>query len=83
MRITCPHCGPRGLEEFLYHGDATPQRPKDGGAAPTLAWTDHVYLRNNTNGPHREFWCHSAGCHAWLIVTRNVSTHEILDVSPA
>ena len=26
MRIPCPHCGPRGLEEFLYHGDATVKR---------------------------------------------------------
>ena len=50
MRIPCPHCGPRGLEEFLYHGDATVKRPRDGGAAPTQEWTDYVYLRDNQEG---------------------------------
>jgi methylglutamate dehydrogenase subunit B len=83
MRIPCPHCGPRGLEEFSYLGDATVRRPKDGGAQSTKEWTDYVYLRDNANGPHRELWYHAAGCHAWLIVTRNLATHEILHVQPA
>jgi len=83
MRISCPHCGPRGLEEFAYHGDATVKRPDDGGAAPTQAWTDYVYLRENANGAHEEFWYHAAGCHAWLVVVRDLSTHEILRVSQA
>ena len=83
MRINCPHCGQRGLEEFLYHGDATPQRPKDGGSAPTAEWTDYVYLRDNKNGPHAELWYHAAGCHAWLRVTRDLSSHEILNVRQA
>jgi heterotetrameric sarcosine oxidase delta subunit len=83
MRINCPHCGPRGLEEFLYHGDATVKRPKDGGVAPTKKWTDYVYLRENANGPHQELWYHSAGCHAWLEVMRDLSSHEILEVKQA
>jgi len=83
MRIPCPHCGPRGLEEFLYYGDATVQRPADGGAAPTQAWTDYVYLRENANGAHKEFWYHAAGCHAWLLVVRDLATHEILRASQA
>ena len=56
MRIACPHCGPRGLEEFAYHGDATVRRPTDGGGAPTKEWTDYVYFRDNANGPHQELW---------------------------
>jgi sarcosine oxidase subunit delta len=83
MRINCPHCGERGLAEFLYHGDATVIRPKDGGAAPTTEWTDYVYLRDNNKGPHSELWYHSAGCHAWLVVTRDLRTHEILNVRAA
>jgi heterotetrameric sarcosine oxidase delta subunit len=83
MRIPCPHCGPRGLEEFLYHGDATVKRPRDGGAAPTQEWTDYVYLRDNKKGVHKELWYHSAGCHAWLTVTRDLSTHEILSATSA
>lgn len=83
MRISCPHCGARGVEEFSYHGDAAPRRPTDGGAAPTPEWTDYVYLRDNRNGPHEEYWYHGAGCQAWLLVTRNLATHEILDVAAA
>jgi sarcosine oxidase subunit delta len=83
MRIPCPHCGERGLEEFLYHGDATVFRPRDGGAAATKEWTDYVYFRENASGPHRELWYHNAGCHAWLVVTRDLNTHEILAVEAA
>jgi sarcosine oxidase subunit delta len=80
MRINCPLCGERGLAEFLYHGDATVVRPRDGGAAPTQAWTDYVYLRENKSGPHSELWYHSAGCHGWLVVNRDLASHEILGV---
>ncbi|MDD2877486.1 MAG: sarcosine oxidase subunit delta [Acidiphilium sp.] len=83
MRIACPYCGPRGLEEFLYHGDASVRRPEDGGAVPDQAWTDYVYLRENANGPHRELWYHHAGCHAWLVVTRDLRSHDILGVTAA
>ena len=43
----------------------------------------YVYQRDNTAGAHRDFWYHSAGCHAWLVVTRNTLTHEILAVESA
>jgi sarcosine oxidase subunit delta len=83
MRFKCPHCGERGLVEFLYHGDATVARPKDGGVAPTEGWTDYVYFRENPNGVHKELWYHAAGCHAWLVVTRDLRSHEILGVQAA
>ena len=83
MRIPCPHCGERGHEEFSYLGDAGPQRPTDGGAAPTAAWEDYVYLRDNPVGVHRELWFHAAGCQSWLVVTRNVRTHELFGAEPA
>ena len=78
MRIPCPHCGPRGNEEFSYLGDATLRRPTDGGAAPTPGWERYVYLRDNPAGRHSEFWFHAAGCQTWLVVTRDVRTHEII-----
>jgi sarcosine oxidase subunit delta len=83
MRIKCPYCGERGLDEFLYHGDATVTRPRDGGAAATQEWTDYVYFRENPNGAHRELWYHSAGCHAWLVATRDLRSHEVLAVEAA
>ena len=85
MRITCCHCGERGNEEFVYLGDATVRRPDGdpGQPADLAAWTDYVYLRDNPAGLHRELWQHVAGCRAWLVVTRNVRTHEIKTVEDA
>ena len=67
MRITCPYCGERALEEFTYRGDATVRRPESLEQSAAEAWVDYVYRRD-------------AGCHAWLVVTRNMTTHEIVAV---
>jgi methylglutamate dehydrogenase subunit B len=87
MRIPCCYCGPRGNEEFSYLGDATVIRPVSDAAAPLdeagHKWADYVYLRDNPSGQHRELWQHVAGCRAWLVVTRNLRTHEIVKVEPA
>ena len=77
MRIKCPYCGERALEEFTYRGDATVTRPDEPRAGRREAWLDYVYLRDNPAGLHREHWYHGAGCQAWLVVTRNITTHEI------
>ena len=81
MRITCPHCGERGLEEFSYRGDACVVRPQRLDAAE--AWTDYVYLRENPAGLHREHWQHVLGCRAWLVVTRDTRSHAIAGVEAA
>jgi methylglutamate dehydrogenase subunit B len=83
MRIPCPHCGPRGHEEFDYLGDAAPRRPTDGGAAPTADWERYVYIRANPAGLHRELWYHGAGCQCWLVVARDTRTHEVLGATDA
>ena len=83
MRISCPYCGERGVEEYAYLGDATVARPRDGGVAPNEAWADYVYLRDNPAGLHKELWYHSAGCHAWLVVTRDLRNHAIAGVELA
>jgi sarcosine oxidase subunit delta len=81
MRLTCPHCGARALEEFTYRGDATLRRPAED--APHQAWVDYVYLRDNPAGYHSELWYHGVGCRAWLVVIRNTLTHQIKSVSSA
>ncbi len=80
MRITCPYCGTRNLEEFSYRGDATVKRPQSIEETERDAWVDYVYLRDNPAGLHKELWHHSAGCHAWLELTRDTTTHEITAV---
>jgi methylglutamate dehydrogenase subunit B len=75
MRIPCPYCGSRDVQEFSYLGDANLRRPDP--EAPEAAFHDYVYLRDNPAGPHRELWYHGSGCRNWLVVTRNTVTHDI------
>lgn len=83
MRISCTYCGPRDASEFTYLGDATLTRPDPETPDAEAAYFDYVYLRDNPAGPHRELWYHASGCRAWLEVTRDTRTHEILDVKKA
>ena len=52
----------------------------DAGAE---AWDDYLHLRDNKPGWHRELGYHDGGCGAWLVVERNLATHEIRDVTLA
>jgi sarcosine oxidase subunit delta len=83
MRIDCPCCGDRGNEEFVYHGDATVTRPDKDSPTAMAEFTRYVFERTNPAGLHRELWYHAAGCHAWLVVTRNIATHAISSVEIA
>lgn len=83
MRIACPHCGERSLDEFLYSGDATVKRPDFASPNAAEEYVSYVYERSNPPGMHRELWYHAAGCHAWLVVTRGVATHAITSVELA
>jgi heterotetrameric sarcosine oxidase delta subunit len=73
MRIPCPYCGSRDIQEFVYRGDAAPTRP----AEDDDAFFDYVYLRDNVAGSMREHWYHAQGCRNWLVVTRDTVTHDI------
>jgi sarcosine oxidase subunit delta len=76
MRLTCPFCGPRGIEEFSYFADATVHRPT--AAATPNEWVNYVYLRENPAGPHSELWYHASACRQFLKVERDTRTHAIL-----
>ena len=80
MRIPCPCCGERPIDEFSYLGDATVVRP-DGDDPAT--WHDYVYLRDNPRGPQHEYWHHAGGCRAWLVVHRDTLTHEVFGATLA
>lgn len=82
MRLTCPLCGERDRREFYYVGDAIAlERPAEG-AAPE-AWNDYVHNRDNPAGITRDLWYHESGCSAWIVVTRNTVTHEVIDTALA
>jgi sarcosine oxidase subunit delta len=77
MRITCPICGERDRREFYYKGAAVAlNRPEP--VADLALWDDYLHLRDNPAGETRELWYHESGCSAWLVVTRNTVTHEVL-----
>lgn len=75
MRLTCPLCGDRDRREFYYMGsDDFMTRPEEGDLDAMHAY---LHLRDNPHGLGREMWQHEAGCGAWLVVTRDMSSHEI------
>ncbi len=77
MRLPCPICGERDLREFSCKGawDSLHRPEPDAGLD---AWDSYLHLRDNPAGVTRELWFHRAGCSAWLVVTRNTVTHEVL-----
>ncbi len=77
MRLTCPLCGPRDRREFTYYGAAVYADRPAAGAAPE-AWDDYLHLRDNPAGETRDLWYHELGCTAWIEVTRDTVTHEII-----
>lgn len=82
MRLSCPNCGDRDRREFYYVGDAVAlNRPAPD--AGDDAWDDYVHLRDNPAGATRELWYHEGGCSAWLVVTRNTVSHEVLSCALA
>ena len=70
-RLACPFCGPRELEEFVFHKTLS-----EVGASAYAA----VYERANRMHDSLEHWQHLHGCRAWLRVRRNPSTGEVRDV---
>ncbi|WP_424988345.1 sarcosine oxidase subunit delta [Microbulbifer sp. S227A] len=82
MIIPHPLLGPRDMAEFTYLGAASLMdrpSPEDG----LHAMHEHVYLRDNPAGEHRELWYHAQGDRSWLVVTRNTLTQEITCVELA
>lgn len=77
MRISCPNCGERDRREFYYKGAALALVRPDPEAGQT-AWDAYLHMRDNPAGETQELWYHESGCSAWLVVTRNTVTHEVL-----
>ena len=72
--ITCPHCGPRNDNEFVYQGEvnARPGADTDPGA-----WRTYLYTKRNVSDWEEERWFHVSGCRRFLNVERHTQTNEI------
>lgn len=82
MRIPCPICGDRDRREFYYMGDALALNRPDP-EADDADWDDYLHNRDNPAGVTRDLWYHEAGCAAWIVVTRNTVSHEVLGAALA
>lgn len=71
MRIDCPHCGPRDIEEYEFRSFA----PLAG--APAF---ERVYTRVNELERSVEHWQHVHGCRAWLVLERDPSAALVRSV---
>lgn len=76
MRINCPWCGDRDIEEFVFGGDASPKRPEPDEMEQEV-WLSFVFERTNPKGIYQEYWHHEKGCRHWLVAERDTATHEI------
>jgi heterotetrameric sarcosine oxidase delta subunit len=78
--IACPWCGEREETEFHYGGQAHIAYPEDPQALDDEQWAQHVFFRDNPEGPFAERWVHAAGCRRWFDAVRDTATHEFLAV---
>lgn len=84
MIINHPLLGPRDASEFSYLGDASLiHRPNPKSETAAQDFYEYQYIRTNPSGELRELWYHEQGDRSWLVVTRNISTHEITKVELA
>jgi sarcosine oxidase subunit delta len=70
-RLTCPFCGARELEEFIFHKTLA-----EIESTPYAA----IYERVSCTRESLEHWQHVFGCRAWLWVRRNPSINEVPEV---
>ena len=68
--LSCPNCGPRPVGEFTFRGEVNSRPEQDDGFE---AWTNYVFMSNNTRGKRDEWWYHGSGCHRWFIVNRDTT----------
>lgn len=74
LRITCPTCGTRAMEEWV-HGEMfdLPDTLTDDERD-----IDRGFFHNNTEGVISEAWFHLYGCRRWIVVQRDTRTDQIL-----
>jgi heterotetrameric sarcosine oxidase delta subunit len=80
LSIACPWCGPRDETEFSCGGEAHIALPPDPDALDDAAWANHLFMRTNPKGQHRERWVHVHGCRRWFNVVRDTTTELIAAV---
>lgn len=74
LRLTCPHCGTRPIEEWIY-GEIL-DVPADLVDAGDVA-LDRGFFHTNREGDVEEAWFHLYGCRRWVRIGRDTRTDEV------
>lgn len=74
IKIPCPHCGPRAIEEYAY-GEVFDVPA--GITEPEARNLDRAFMHNNVEGRVREAWFHVYGCRRWVYVERDTRTDTL------
>jgi heterotetrameric sarcosine oxidase delta subunit len=75
LRLPCPNCGDRPLEEFRY--GEIPTVP-DTITDPDARDLDNAFMSTNPEGATVERWFHEYGCRRWFVVERDTRTDQLL-----
>ena len=59
------------VDEFTISATPIRRAPRSGATRKPARCSTMSICATIRAGPHREYWYHGAGCHAWLVVTRN------------
>ncbi|WP_420612578.1 sarcosine oxidase subunit delta [Candidatus Spongiisocius sp.] len=70
LRLACPHCGPRPVEEWVYGEVPDPPDYLTGADERDV---DRGFMMGNTEGVKVERWFHSGGCRRWQTITRDTT----------
>lgn len=76
LRLTCPNCGPRNIQEFRFGGEKN-ARPPNPAAQSDDEWAHYLYMRPNVRGVQTEWWLHRYGCGLWFYAERHTLTNVI------
>lgn len=75
LRLACPHCGVRPIEEWIY-GEILDV--PDDLTDPDSISLDRGFFHTNTEGEVDEAWFHLYGCRRWVKLRRDTRTDEFL-----
>ncbi|MAC78533.1 MAG: sarcosine oxidase subunit delta [Rhodobacteraceae bacterium] len=79
LLIHCPYCEETLPEvEFTYAGEAHIARPENPSDMSDEDWSEFLFMRENTKGPHFERWRHVHGCGRFFNAVRDTVSDKFL-----
>ena len=77
LKISCPWCGERSEEEFVFGGPSHLARPNNNDEISDEKWAEYLFMRDNVKGISLERHGHVHGCGQWFNMARDSVSHKI------